>query len=82
MRDRIRKNWSERQQSAGSVIMRFRIQRNGQITDIETFKSSSNPVLDLTAQRALVNTKAVAPLPSAYAERELVLRLQFDYVRN
>ena len=82
MRDRIRKNWSERQQAAGTVIMRFRIQRNGQITEIETFKSSSNPVLDLTAQRALVNTKAVAPLPSAYSERELVLRLQFDYVRN
>ncbi len=82
MRDRIRKNWSERQQAAGTVVMRFRIQRSGQITDIETFTSSRNPVLDLTAQRALINTKMVAPLPAAYPDRELILRLQFDYVRN
>jgi TonB family protein len=81
MRDRIRRNWNERQQAAGAVWMKFTIQRNGQITDIAVETSSGNPVLDLTAQRALVNTKALAPLPAAYTGRDLVVRLQFDYVR-
>lgn len=81
MRDRIRRNWNERQQAAGVVWMKFTIQRNGQITDIAVETSSGNPVLDLTAQRALINTKALAPLPSAYVGRDLVVRLQFDYVR-
>lgn len=81
MRDRIRRNWNERQQAAGGVWMKFTIQRSGQITGIEVETSSGNPVLDLTAQRALVNTKALAPLPAAYTERELIVRLRFDYVR-
>lgn len=82
LRDRIRRNWNERQSAAGQVVMRFVIQRNGQLTDIEVYTSSGNAVLDLTAQRALVNTKAVAPLPAGYTERELPVRLRFDYIRN
>ena len=81
MRDRIRRNWNERQQSTGVVIMKYAIQRNGQITDIEVERSSGNPVLDLMSQRALITTKAVAPLPAAYPERQLTVHLTFEYIR-
>jgi protein TonB len=82
MRDRIRKNWNERQQAAGEVWMMFTIQRNGQLTNIKVDRSSGNPVLDLASQRALVNTRAVAPLPDAWTEPQLTVRVRFDYVRN
>jgi TonB family protein len=81
MVDRIRKNWNQNQRVAGTVVMKYIIQRNGQITDIEVGTSSGNPVLDLAAQRALVNTRMLAPLPSAFAAPRLPVELEFDYIR-
>ena len=81
MRDRILKNWNQNQKTAGLVIMSYNIQRNGQITDIEVFTSSGNPVLDLAAQRALVNTRMLAPLPAAFTGQRLPVRLRFEYIR-
>ena len=82
MRNRIRKNWNENQQTTGLVTLKFVIQRSGEITNIEMDKSSGNAVLDLTAQRALINTKTLAPLPAAYTERQLTLYLDFEYARK
>ena len=65
MRDRIKRNWSENQQTTGIVTMKFVIQRNGQITNVETEKPSGNAVLDLASQRALLLTKVLSPLPAA-----------------
>jgi TonB family protein len=81
MRDRIIKNWSQNQRTTGTVIMSYMIQRNGQITDIEVAVSSGNPVLDLAAQRALVNTRILAPLPEAFSGPRLPVRLRFEYIR-
>ena len=81
LRDRIRKNWIERQQATGKVTMKFTVQRNGQITNIETEQASGNPTLDLASQRALVVTKSLAPLPAAYSERQLTVYLDFEYQR-
>ena len=81
MRDRITKNWNENQRASGLVIMSYIIQRNGQITDIEVATSSGNPVLDLAAQRALINTRMLAPLPSAFSGQRLPVRLRFEYIR-
>jgi protein TonB len=81
LRNRIRKNWIERQQATGKVTMKFTVQRNGQITNIETDQPSGNPTLDLASQRALVVTKSLAPLPAAFAERQLTVYLDFEYHR-
>jgi TonB family protein len=81
MRDRIIKNWNQNQRTSGIVIMRYMIQRNGQITDIEVGTSSGNPVLDLAAQRALVNTRMLAPLPSGFSGPRLPVELSFEYTR-
>ncbi len=61
--------------------MKYTIQRNGQITDIEVAASSGNPVLDLAAQRALINTRTLAPLPAGYSGQQLAVQLDFEYIR-
>jgi TonB family protein len=81
MINRIRKNWNQNQNSTGIVTMKYVIQRNGQITDIEVGTSSRNPVLDLAAQRALINTRMLAPLPSAFSGQRLPVELEFEYIR-
>ena len=81
MRERIIKNWNQNQRTTGLVTMRFVIQRNGQITDIEVAASSGNPVLDIAAQRALINTRTLAPLPAGYSGQQLGVQLIFEYLR-
>jgi TonB family protein len=81
MRDRITKNWNQNQKAAGKVSMSFMIQRNGQITDIEVATTSGNPVLDLAAQRALVNTRMLGALPAGYSGQRLPVELEFVYIR-
>jgi TonB family protein len=81
MRNRILKNWNQNQRAAGVVIMMYTIQRNGLITDIDVEVSSGNPVLDLAAQRALINTRILAPLPSGFSGQQLPVHLTFEYFR-
>jgi TonB family protein len=81
MRERIIKNWNQNQRATGVVTMKFTIQRSGLITDVEVEKSSGNAVLDLSAQRALVNTRMFASLPAGYAGQQLTVHLLFEYVR-
>jgi TonB family protein len=81
MRDRIRRNWNERQQANGMVTMKFVVQRNGSITNIEVELPSGNPALDIASQRALILTKALAPLPAAYPDSQLPVHLDFVYQR-
>jgi protein TonB len=81
MRNRIIKNWNQAQKAPGVVTMYFTIQRNGEITAIEVERSSGNPVLDLASQRALMTTRALAPLPAAFTERQLPVHLEFVYER-
>lgn len=81
MIDRIKKNWNQNQKVPGTVLMKYMIQRNGQITDIEVGTSSANPILDLAAQRALINTRMLAPLPAGYSGQRLPIELEFVYTR-
>jgi TonB family protein len=81
MLERIRKNWNRQQDATGVVLMKYTIQRSGEITDVEVEASSRNPVLDLAAQRALITTRALAPLPAAFPERQLTVHATFEYVR-
>ena len=62
--------------------MKYTILRSGQITAIEVETSSGNPILDLASQRALVNTRSLAPLPPAFPEPELPVHLTFNYERR
>jgi TonB family protein len=61
--------------------VKFRIQRDGRITEIELERSSGYAGLDLTAQRALFLTQRVTPLPSAFPDDHLTVHLRFPYQR-
>lgn len=82
MVNRITKNWNPQQQATGTVFVKYTIQRNGQLTDIQVETSSGNPSLDLASQRALVNTRMLAPLPAAFPEPQLTVHLEFQYERR
>lgn len=79
--DRIRARWTQQQQATGVVLMKFTIQRNGTIGDIEYERKSNFPALDLESQRALTLTR-LAPLPSAFPDDHLTVHLSFEYERN
>ncbi len=81
MSDLIKKNWDYRQQASGITVMRFTIERSGQLTNIQIDKSSGYPALDLLAQRALLYTRQLPPLPTAFTESSLTVHLVFEYQR-
>lgn len=81
MQELINRNWSQKQNMDATTVMRFTIQRDGTLTDIALFKSSGNGTLDLVSQRALILTKQLPPLPVAYTQSSLTVRLTFEFLR-
>jgi TonB family protein len=77
----IMANWNQRAEVAGSVIMRFTIQRDGRLTDIASDQGSGTVALDLNARRALELTRKLQPLPAAYPNQSLTVHLTFNYQR-
>ena len=81
MLDLIRRNWDSRQQATGTAIVKYTIQRDGTLTAIQVEKSSGYATLDLLAQRSLLLTKKLPPLPGAFDEPSLTVHLFFEYQR-
>jgi TonB family protein len=81
MVEQIRMNWDGRAEVAGLVVVKYTIQRDGTITDATVEKSSGYTALDITAQRAVVQTRKFLPLPAAFPDRTLTVHLNFDYRR-
>lgn len=77
----VQKNWNARQEVNGEAWIKFRILRDGRITEIELERSSGYAALDLTSQRALFLTQRVPPLPSAFPDEHLTIHLRFNYTR-
>ncbi len=68
---------------AGSyqTIIYFRIQKNGQITNLEVERSSGLTPLDLSALRAVRASAPFPPLPRDYQEAYLAIHLIFEHSR-
>ncbi|MGE5246326.1 MAG: TonB family protein [Betaproteobacteria bacterium] len=81
MVERIRANWNPQAEVAGVAGIKFTIQRDGRLTDVELEKSSGYTALDLMAQRAVVMTRQLPPLPPAYSNPTLGVHLNFQYQR-
>ena len=81
MVDRIRSGWDSRAAAPAVVIVRYTILRDGTIRDTAVERSSGDPALDLRAQRAVVNTRQLPPLPSGYNNPSLTMHLTFEYRR-
>ena len=77
----IQRNWDSRQEVAGTTLIMFTIQRNGQLSDVEIERSSGYAALDITAQRALLLVRQLPPLPTAFPEDHLTVHINFQYQR-
>ena len=75
----IRRRWDNNQRVPGSVVVRFIIERSGAIDDVGVDRSSGYLALDMSAQRAVMLTRALPPLPAAYPDDDLPVRLTFEY---
>jgi TonB family protein len=81
MAQRIRSIWQQNQGAAGQTVIKFTIQRDGTLTDIVAANRSGIAALDLAAQRAVVMTKRLPPLPDQFPNPTLTVNLIFDYKR-
>jgi protein TonB len=81
MGQRIRQNWDSQAESASEVVVLFTIQRDGTLSEVKVEKSSGSPPLDLRAQRAIVTTRQLPPLPAAFPNPRLTVHLTFQYTR-
>lgn len=80
MIDLIDRNWNSKQQVAGSCVVRFTVRRDGSMAGAQVEQSSGFAVLDLAAQRAVLQTR-LPPLPTAYPHPQLTINLTFTYQR-
>jgi TonB family protein len=81
MLDRIRSAWDQHADTGGTVLVRFTIERDGKLTQVAVEKGSGYPTLDFAAQRAVVGTRQLLPLPAAFPNSTLTVHLNFEYQR-
>ena len=81
MTAQIRNRWDNRQWVTGEVTIKFTIQRDGRITDVERETTSGYFALDQSAERAVRYTARLPQLPSAFDEDSLTVHLDFRYQR-
>ena len=81
MQTRIQSVWESRQQSLGTTTVRFVIQRDGTMTNVEVERSSGNATLDLIATRAIRLARQLPPLPAEYPNPSLTIHMTFEYQR-
>lgn len=77
----IRQRWVNQQEFPGSVMMKFTIERDGQIVNIVRETTSGYLALDQSAERALRLTRVLPPLPTRFPEDDLTVHLNFEYQR-
>jgi outer membrane biosynthesis protein TonB len=76
----VQRNWQQRQGQDGTVQLKFVIERSGVISGIAV-ENQASPLLGLAAQRALVSTKQLPPLPAAFNGERLTVHLIFQFKR-
>jgi TonB family protein len=74
----IQRNWQSQQNQPGQVIVKFTIQRDGTLTGVEVEKPA-NYFQNMAAQRAVLETRRLPPLPAAFPEDHLTVHLIFQY---
>ena len=79
MLDLSRRRWDRHQRVTGTVIVRFQIGRSGRIDAVAVDRGSGYLALDLAAQRAVLATRQIPPLPERFPDDSLDVRLTFEY---
>ena len=75
----IQRNWQRQQGMRGTTVMRFKIDRQGNLSEIEVARTSGNFMLDQAANRALLTTR-LSPLPREYPNETLTVNLSFNFI--
>ena len=79
MVERIRSVWKLNQGATGHSYIKFTIERDGTLKNVTIDQSSGSSALDLAAQRAVLMTGKLNPLPDAFPNPTLGVRLDFHY---
>jgi TonB family protein len=77
----IQANWNGQQSVSGQSQVKFTIMRDGTLTAVDLEKPSGYFALDREAQRAVLVTKRLPPLPRPFTEDHLTVHLIFQYQR-
>ncbi|MEO5822403.1 MAG: TonB C-terminal domain-containing protein [Vicinamibacteraceae bacterium] len=78
----IYRNWDQKGTAAAArPVIRFVIQRDGTLTDITLRQPSGYQGPDFNAQRAVMLTRAIPPLPTCYPNPTYAMNLTFEYIR-
>ena len=83
---RISRNWlqslvDQRVHAAPRVYLSFDIDRGGRISNIELKQPSGIPTLDRSAQRAILASNPLPPLPGDYRGSSVNVSFYFEYAR-
>jgi protein TonB len=86
LRQRVAEKWrtsdvDARIQSAPPVVVTFTIRRNGSVQNVRIVTRSGNPVLDLSAQRAIYDAAPLPPLPAGFERDEATIEFWFELRR-
>lgn len=82
-RQAIERAWQRQQGEAGMVTLRFTVRRDGSIVEgirAQVVQTTGSYVLEQASIRALINAR-LPPLPEDYKDPQMVIRLEFKYVR-
>jgi protein TonB len=72
-------NWfKETSENVPSPVVGFRIGRDGTITDVRIEKSSGLPFVDRAAQRAVMTSSPLPPLPADFHDAWLGVHIKFN----
>lgn len=85
LQNRIQSNWkppfqASMQQNTLSSVIRFQVQRNGRIVNINLEKSSGRYLFDQAAQRAVYSSNPLPPLPDEFRGEQLSIHIEFEGV--
>ena len=75
---RIQRVWDDKAGNRGVSVIRFTIQRDGTVRDVQIHRSSNVGVLDIAAERA-VKLATLPRLPGQFRDEALGVRLTFNY---
>ena len=77
----IQRNWTSKQQVAGQTIVKFTIQRDGRITNVEIEKSERLLRARSDRPAGLARDAAAAAAAGQFTENDLTVHLIFRYER-
>ncbi len=86
IRDAVTRNWktsdvNPRLMTAPAVVVTFTIQRDGTVTNVSVSQKSGIEPLDISAQRAVLDSAPFQPLPAGFPRSQADVELRFELKR-